>query len=73
MSEQQTPVAAAPAEAPAPQPAPPPSKPKKTASPVARKRRNRIIGTIVFLLITAGIGFGIWYFLFQEKIGRAHV
>ena len=73
MSEQQTPVAAAPAEAPAPQPAPPPSKPKKTASPVARKRRNRIIGTIVFLLITAGIGFGIWYFLFQETTEQGDI
>ena len=73
MSEQQTPVAAAPAEAPAPQPAPPPSKPKKTASPVARKRRNRIIGTIVFLLIAAGIGFGIWYFLFQETTEQGDI
>ena len=64
MSEQQTPVATA--ETPAPQPAPQPKKVKKAASPVARKRRNRIIGTLVFLAIAAGIGFGIWYFLFRE-------
>ena len=74
MSEQQTPVAVAtePATPPTPSPAPA-SKPKKGASPVARKRRQRIIGTIITLAVVAGIGFGLWWFVFRETTEQGDI
>ena len=74
MSEQQTPVAVATETPAAPSPSPAPSsKPKKSISPVAKKRRKRIIGTVITLAVVAGIGFGMWWFLFRETTEQGDI
>ena len=70
MSEQQMPIATAapPAEQPAAAPpeTPTPQKPKKGASPVARKRRQRILTVLITLIVVGAIVFGLWWFVFRE-------
>lgn len=68
MSEQQTTVAA---EATAP--ASPAPAPKKPLSPVARKRRSRIIGACAALAAVAAIAFGLWWFVFRETTTQGDI